>query len=219
MRGLWPEVGVRVAGPATSGSTVGTNEGRKAETQARILEAAIALFAELGYDGASITAIAGRAGVSRATVFWHFGDKATLFQEACRRMLVPFIEQFRESLEHLDAQKRTFELFNAYDAFVSQYLGTIETFVRWAMESKQLRGALQKPLFALHDQFTWDIRETLEEMWGDPQEAAELAAAFIAMMDGNLLLSLMETSPEKRELRSAGLKRVAELVVRAKSQS
>ena len=194
---------MRVAGPATSGTSPGTNEGRKAETQARILEAAVALFAELGYDGASITAIAGRAGVSRATVFWHFSDKATLFQEACRRMLVPFIEQFRDSLEHLDAQKRTFELFNVYNAFVSQYLGTIETFVRWALESKQLRGALQKPLFALHYQFTWDIRETLEEMWGDPQEAAELAAAFIAMMDGNLLLALMETSSEKLELRLA----------------
>ncbi len=208
-----------MAGPAISGTTAGTNGGRKAETQARILAAATALFAEHGYDGASITAIAGRAGVSRATVFWHFSDKATLFQEACRRMLVPFIEQFRDSLEHLDAQKRTFELFNVYDSFVSQYLGTIETFVRWALESKQLRSALQKPLFALHDQFTWDIRETLEEMWGDPQEASELAAAFIAMMDGNLLLSLMETSPEKRELRSAGLRRVAELVVRAKSRS
>jgi AcrR family transcriptional regulator len=208
-----------VAEPATSGTNAGTNAGRKAETQARILEAAIALFAENGYDGASISSIAARAGVSRATVFWHFSDKATLFQEACRRLLVPFIEQFRESLEHLDAQKRTFELFNVYDAFVSRYLGTIETFVRWALESKQLRRALQKPLFALHDQFTRDIRETLDEMWGDPQEASELAAAFIAMMDGNLLLSLMETSDEKRELRRAGLRRVAELVVRAKSRS
>lgn len=214
---LRPEDGVGVAGPPATGASSGSNEGRKAETQARILEAAIALFAELGYDGASISAIAGRAGVSRATVFWHFSDKATLFQEACRRMLVPFIEQFRDSLEHLDPQKRTFELFNVYDAFVSQYLETIETLVRWALESRQLRGALQKPLFALHDQFTWDIRETLEEMWGDPQEAAELAAAFLAMMDGNLLLSLMDANPEKRELRRAGLRRVAELVVRAKS--
>ena len=72
---------------------------------------------------------------------------------------------------------------------------------------------------ALHDQFTRDSRETLEEMWGDPQEASELAAAFIAMMDGNLLLSLMETDEEKRELRRAGLRRVAEMVVRSKSRS
>ncbi len=106
----------------------------KAATQDRILRAAGELFVAQGYEGTTIAEVAERAGVSRATVFWHFGDKATLFQEGCRRMLVPFIEQFRDSLEHLDAQKRTFELFNAYDAFVSQYLGTIETFVRWALE-------------------------------------------------------------------------------------
>jgi len=195
------------------------NAGRKAQTQARILDAAIALFAECGYDGASITAIAERAKVSRATVFWHFGDKSTLFQEACRRMLVPFIDKFRESITHLDANKRIFELFNVYEQFVSQYLGAIETFVRWALESDRMRASLQKPLFALHDQFLRDIRETLLELWGDPNEAAELAAAFIALLDGNLLLDLMEPNPTKRELRRAGLRRIAELVVQAKAQA
>lgn len=189
---------------------------RKAETQARILDAAGALFTERGFDGASISAIAERAQVSRATVFWHFGDKATLFQETCRRMLVPFIEKFRESLEHLEADKRIFELFSVYEEFVSQYLAAIETFVRWALESHQLRSALHKPLFALHDQFVRDIRETFLEMWGDPAEAAELAAAFIALLDGNLLLDLMEANPQKRELRRAGLRRVAALVVGAR---
>ena len=186
---------------------------RKEETQARILDAAIALFAERGYDGASISVIAERAGVSRATVFWHFSDKATLFQEACRRMLVPFVEEFRKSLEDVDPRKRVFELFNVYELFVSRYLETIEHFVRWALESPTLRAALHKPLFALHDQFTQDIRRAFLELWGDPAEAAELAAAFIALLDGNLLLDLMESSPEKRELRRAGLRRLAELSV------
>lgn len=208
---------MKAATGATSGGKSAPSANRKAETQSRILEAAVALFAERGFDGSSITAIAARARVSRATVFWHFGDKATLFQEACRRMLVPFIEKFRESLEHLDADKRIFELFSVYEQFVSQYLATIETFVRWALESRKLRASLQKPLFALHDQFVRDIRETFLEMWGDPGEAAELAAAFIALLDGNLLLDLMESSPEKRELRRAGLRRVAELVVGSKA--
>ncbi len=200
---------------ATTEASAGARapEGRKAETQARILEAAIALFAEQGYDGSSITSIAARAGVSRATVFWHFGDKATLFQEACRRMLVPFVDEFRKSLEHVDARKRVFELFNVYEQFVSAYQPTIERFVRWALESPALRASLHKPLFALHDQFTQDIRKAFLELWGDRAEAAELAAAFIALLDGNLLLDLMEPSPEKRELRRAGLRRLAELAV------
>jgi len=210
---------VRVANELKARSRGDANAGRKAETQARILDAAVALFAERGYDGASIRIIASRAEVSRATVFWHFGDKSTLFQEACRRMLVPFIEKFRESIAHLDANKRIFELFNVYEQFVSQYLGAIEIFVRWALESDRMRASLQKPLFALHDQFLRDIRETLLELWGDPNEAAELAAAFIALLDGNLLLDLMEPNRAKRELRRAGLRRIAELVVQAKAQA
>jgi AcrR family transcriptional regulator len=191
---------------------------RKAETQERILAAAMALFAERGFEGASISAIAAAARVSRATIFWHFGDKATLFQESCRRMLLPFIDEFRKSLEHVDARKRVLEFFSVYEGFVSQYLTTIETFVRWALESRTLRSALQKPLFALHDQFVRDIRQAFLELWGDPGEASELATAFIAMMDGNLLLGLMETSAHNRELRAAGLRRVAELVLEARSR-
>ncbi len=200
---------------ATREATAGASapEGRKAETQARILGAAISLFAERGYDRSSISSIATRAGVSRAPGYWHFGDKATLFQEACRRMLVPFVDEFRKSLEHVDARKRVFELFNVYEQFVSAYQPTIERFVRWALESPTLRASLHKPLFALHDQFTQDIRKAFFELWGDRTEAAELASAFIALLDGNLLLDLMEPSPEKRELRRAGLRRLAELAV------
>ena len=208
--------GVGAVRPDPSSSSRAPAEGRKAETQARIVEAAVVLFIERGYDGASISAIAARAQVSRATVFWHFSDKASLFQEAIRRMLVPFIEQFRDSLAHLDAHKRVFELFNVYEQFVSQYRGTIETFVRWALESEPMRASLSKPLFALHDQFIRDVRETLSELLGDPDEASELAAAFLALMDGNLLLDLMDPSAEKRDARRAGLRRVAELVMRSR---
>jgi AcrR family transcriptional regulator len=191
-----------------------TPAGRKEETQGRILEAAIALFAERGYDGASISQIAARAQVSRATIFWHFSDKVSLFQEAIRRMLVPFVEEFRKSLEHVDAGKRVFELFNVYEQFVSAHRGTIESLVRWALESPGLRASLQKPLFALHDQFVQDLRRTFLELSGDPAEAAELAGAFLALLDGNLLLDLMEPGSARAELRRAGLRRLAELALR-----
>lgn len=48
-------------------------------TRDAILDAALALFAERGYDGASVRAIAGAAGVDPALVRHFFGDKETLF--------------------------------------------------------------------------------------------------------------------------------------------
>ena len=66
----------------------------KAATQERILVAATELFMQRGYEKTTVSNVAERGGVSRATVFWHFSDKAGLFREAFFRLLAPF----RESL-------------------------------------------------------------------------------------------------------------------------
>ncbi len=54
----------------------------------RVLRAAAEIFSSVGYDAASISAIAERAGVSKANIFHHFKSKAALYQEvlkhACR---------------------------------------------------------------------------------------------------------------------------------------
>jgi AcrR family transcriptional regulator len=54
------------------------------EKRAAVLESAKRLFVELGYNGASMDAVAADAGVSKLTVYSHFGDKDTLFREAVR---------------------------------------------------------------------------------------------------------------------------------------
>jgi len=57
------------------------------DASTRILKAAETLFAERGYDGASVNLIAKRAGVSKANVFHHFATKNDLYlavlREAC----------------------------------------------------------------------------------------------------------------------------------------
>lgn len=54
----------------------------ESDARDRILAAAIEEFAEAGYDGATMRAIAARAGVDSALVHHHFGTKADLFGEA-----------------------------------------------------------------------------------------------------------------------------------------
>lgn len=49
--------------------------------RAAILEAAKALFVREGYEGSSMDQIAALAGVSKLTVYSHFGDKQRLFTE------------------------------------------------------------------------------------------------------------------------------------------
>lgn len=56
-----------------------TRRRKRAECEPRILEAARAIFAEQGYDGATTREIARRATVSETLLFRYFGSKAALF--------------------------------------------------------------------------------------------------------------------------------------------
>ena len=52
---------------------------RGAAANAQLIEAAIRLFAERGYNGTSIAEIAAEAGVAKPSVLYHFADKEALW--------------------------------------------------------------------------------------------------------------------------------------------
>ncbi|MGH8975530.1 MAG: TetR family transcriptional regulator, partial [Acidimicrobiia bacterium] len=56
-----------------------TREESRAQTRARLLESAAALFAERGFHGTSVEDIAERAGFSRGAFYSNFEHKADLF--------------------------------------------------------------------------------------------------------------------------------------------
>lgn len=55
------------------------------EKREAILDAAMQLFAEKGLQGAPIEAIAAASGVSKVTVYAHFGDKAAILEAIVKR--------------------------------------------------------------------------------------------------------------------------------------
>lgn len=59
----------------------GVHRGKSAETSARIREAAKNVFAEVGFAGARVDEIARRAGVNKAALYYHIGDKKALYAE------------------------------------------------------------------------------------------------------------------------------------------
>ncbi len=61
----------------------GVRETRKKETRQAILEAAIRLFSEQGYEKTSIAAIARAAGVGKGTIYGYFGAKDEIFLAFC----------------------------------------------------------------------------------------------------------------------------------------
>ena len=59
------------------------------ETRNRILDAAEVVFHERGVAHASLDQIAQAAGVTRGAIYWHFNDKADLFEAMMDRVTLP----------------------------------------------------------------------------------------------------------------------------------
>lgn len=73
---------VKLNGQSEKGYGMGGERPDKGtETTARILEAARDEFAEKGFAGARVDTIARRAGVNKATLYYHIGDKKALYAE------------------------------------------------------------------------------------------------------------------------------------------
>ena len=69
-----------------------------AERREVIVRAATEVFAEHGYAGASIDAIASRAGVSAPIVYDHFASKRDLYERLLERTRDELLETWREHL-------------------------------------------------------------------------------------------------------------------------
>lgn len=72
-----------------------TKEGAQ-ETRHAILDAAEAVFQERGVSHTSLAEIASVAGVTRGAVYWHFEDKADLFDAMIQRVFGPLEAKLAE---------------------------------------------------------------------------------------------------------------------------
>lgn len=66
-------------------------------TTERILSAAADVFAESGYAGARVDRIAREAGVNKAAIYYHIGDKQALYEQVLQRV-------FSEAADRLEAE-------------------------------------------------------------------------------------------------------------------
>ncbi|QRX90733.1 TetR/AcrR family transcriptional regulator [Streptomyces noursei] len=85
MREAMQEVAARPAGEARRGGAAGEHRRDAQSTRRLLLDAASELFAERGYERATVRDIAARAGVNQALLFRYFGSKKALFGEVMAR--------------------------------------------------------------------------------------------------------------------------------------
>lgn len=69
-------------------------KGKRKDTICRILNTAAEVFSKKGFDGARMDEIAKRARVNKASIYYHVGDKETLYEQVLHDHFTSVIDQF-----------------------------------------------------------------------------------------------------------------------------
>ncbi len=162
-----------------------TEGGRGAETRERLLDAAERIFAERGFEGASMRAVTQAAGASVSAANYHFGSKEALLRETLLRRVGPLNARRLERLDALEAEAggRPLELETILEAFL-------------------------RPVFEEHAasaDATARFRQVAARIYSDPPKVVaamkrELFGPIMARFVGALSAALPEKSREEIEL-------------------
>jgi AcrR family transcriptional regulator len=130
------------------------------DARARLVEAALHLFSEQGYDRTTVAEIADRAGLTKSTFFRYFPDKRELLvagQETLSRLLAEGIAEAPESATPLDAVAAGLERASSAMGPMNRELGprlkaavaaNVELQERDALKSVGLAAAMTDALLA-----------------------------------------------------------------------
>jgi AcrR family transcriptional regulator len=103
-------------------SRAGARAKRSAERREAILAAALDAFAANGFAATRLDDVARRAGVAKGTIYLHFADQETLFQELIRLELSPVVSAL-EQASHAELPLRQFAE-QLIEVFVREIYGT-----------------------------------------------------------------------------------------------
>jgi len=180
-----------------------SREERRRRTEAAILDAARALFAEVGFERTTIRAVAGRAGVDPALVMQYYGSKDGLFA-ASAHWFAERKELASATLEELPA------------AALTDLLAGMEDPEARCAASAVLRSCLtnESARAVMRDQVMKDKHARIAAAIGGPD--AELRAGLLgAVMIGTTIARYLLEIPAVAEASAEDIERVLEPVLKA----
>ena len=165
-----------IAADATPGRRAAT----KAANRAAILAAARAVFAEMGYGGASVRDVVRRTDLATGTFYNYFPDKESLF----RAVLEESAEEVRARVQAARQQAESLEEFVA--AGYREYFGFLasdpEAFELMRRNSGTIRAMFDEPIFGAGvEELESDLRAAIEADIVPPIDPAYMAAAMVGI--------------------------------------
>jgi AcrR family transcriptional regulator len=175
-------------------------------TRERLLAAAQRLIEEDGYGGASVMAIAERAGVAAGTLYRHFASKEELFVEVFRSVCAREEQAMRAAAEQAGSQApAAARLETVLATFAERALRNPR--LAWALLAEPVDPRVDAERLAYRERYAALIAETVQEgiESGDlPAQNARLTAAALVGGCGEALVGPLSTlgaaDPDQAEL-------------------
>ena|SRR3989440_8581425 len=172
-------------------------ETRSAGTRERIMEAVRALLAEGTFHESTVEQVADRAGISRATLYQHFGSRLELVDAICDTFAAnPALLELREIVELPDAEEalrqtiaNSVRFWSSEDAILSQLYGVV---------------AIDPAASDLVDRQRADRRGELERLTRNLRSTGRLRDG-VGEREALALLLVLTSYETFRELRTAGM--------------
>jgi AcrR family transcriptional regulator len=155
-----------------------------ASTRERILDVALDLFTEKGYDGTSLREIAERLGVTKAALYYHFASKEDILMALHMRLH----EFGKDAMEQLGEQPVTIEIWaGILDGLVDQMLAQRKLFLM----HERNQAAMEKMHNVGHEAEHEDIQNRFRQILSDPRvtlrDRVRMAASFGVIFSGLIL--------------------------------
>ena len=173
-------------------------QSEKKSSRERLLEAAVKVFADRGYQAASVDEIAAAAGLSKGAVYWNFSSKDELFHALLEERIDRQIEETAEFLRTAPTDRPIDpEVANRWEAMLGSerelMLLSQEHWAR-AVRDPELRARYAERQARLRDVLADGMRTRVRRT-GAPSfstPAEDVATAYLALANGLALQRLVD---------------------------
>lgn len=142
------------------------------DARGRLLDAAVELFAERGYDATTAAEIAARAGLTKTTLFRHFADKREILFQGQETL----VARAAEGVESASAGSTPFELLRVgVFALTAMHSGQQREVGRRIDSILSSSSELRERAASKRAAITAALHQALAVRLGDPRQAAVLA--------------------------------------------
>ncbi len=111
------------------------------ETEERIFEAALRVFAQKGKDGARMQEIADAAGINKALLHYYFRSKDGLYEAVFNYVFHHFLDSFGKAMQETASFEETLRTFiNGYVDYVRDHLDVMRLMVNAHLSGGEAMG-------------------------------------------------------------------------------